>query len=312
MKKALLALAVAGAAVSAQADVSISGHTNYRMGNTEDFNGSDNFSVANNGASGTRFRIVASKEANGITYGSRQELGLDSGSGAPSGRVSQITIGGDFGQFSLGQGWESGDDATELDYSGTYLTSAGGHSGFGGSGVSNIDGGRDQRLRYDSPKLGGVANIAVDFDDSDNLGVAGKIGGDNWKAAMYIENNDVDDTDELGGSIAFKVAGFTAALQLSQKELGTGAGDADYKAVIIGYNVGKMSLAIDIATREDETNGVKTLDRSTKGLNFNYRPVGGVELYAGIRTAEDDIVGATTYNGEKDGDAFIVGGRIKF
>lgn len=312
MKKTLLALAIAGAAISAQADVSVSGHVNYAMGSTKDFNGNNDFSVANNGASGSRFRIVASKEANGITYGTRQELGLDSGSGPTFGRVSQVTIGGDFGQFSLGQGWESGDDATEKDFSGTYLTSGGGHSGFGGSKVSNIDGGRDQRLRYDSPKIGGVLNIAADIDTNDNLGLAFAAGGSNWKAGLFIEDNDASNTDEIGGSVAFKVAGFTAALQLSQKELGASNSDGDYKAVILGYNIGKISVAIDFANREDQTGSATTLDRSTTGLNFNYRPTGGVELYAGIRTAKDDIAGATTYNGNDDGDAVILGARVKF
>jgi hypothetical protein len=320
------------------------------MGDTEDFNGAEDFSVANNGASGSRFRIVSSKEANGITYGTRQELGLNNGGGSSakledtkednglengvvdfdelsfsdnvSVRVNQFTIGGDFGQFSLGRGWESGDDMTEMDYSGTYLTSAGGHSGFGGSKVGNIDGGRDDRLRYDSPKIGGILNLAIDFDTSDNIGISAKVGGDNWKAGLYVEDNEASHTDEVGGSIAFKMAGFTAALQLAQKEDGVTAPvapatkgqnkDADYRAVILGYNVGKFSVAIDFSSREEETGNDKTLDRSTKGLNFNYRPTGGVELYAGLRTAKDDIEDAKTYNGKDSGDAFILGGRVKF
>jgi hypothetical protein len=212
----------------------------------------------------------------------------------------------------LGQGWESGDDATELDFSGTYMTSGAEHCAYGCSGVNNFDGGRDQRLRYDSPKIGGVVDIAADFDTNDNFGLAVIAGGDNWKAGMFVEENDVVDTNLFGGSVALKVAGFTAALQLSQGELGAGNGDGDYKAVILGYNVGKISVAVDLATRENEVSGVTTLDRSTTGLNFNYRPTGGVELYAGIRSAKDDIANATTYNGQNSGDALIVGGRVKF
>jgi len=324
MKKLLLALAVAGAAVSAQADVSVSGHVNYAMGDTEDFTGNEGFSVSNNGASGSRFRIVASKEANGITYGTRQELGLDSGSGAPFGRVSQLTAAGDFGQFSLGQGWESGDDIAELDFSGTYVagSGAGGYQ-FGGTQTDNIDGGRDQRLRYDSPKLGSAVNIAADFDTDDSFGISVLAGGDNWKAGVFTESEGDTNVKSVGGAIAFKMAGFTAAIHKgaadrnTDSDLSTDDGDVDYTAVILGYSVGKVSVAIHSENRE-ETNAasVAQVDNTSTGVSFNYAPTGGVQFYASFRNAESDIVGSggNVYQaGTSDkGTGFIVGGRVKF
>jgi hypothetical protein len=317
MKKLLLALAVAGAAVSAQADVSLSGHVNYAAGNVEDLGGSQGFDVFNNGSSGSRFRIVGSKEANGITYGARQELGLRDGSGSPFGRVSQFTIGGDFGQFSLGQGWESGDDIAELDFSGTYIagSGAGGYTFGNGTQTDNIDGGRDQRLRYDSPKLGGVVNIAADFDQDDSFGISVLAGGDNWQAGIFSESEGDSNAASMGGSVALKVAGFTAAFQLGQADNSAtvNAGEADYRGVILGYNVGKVSVAIHTENREvTNAAGGKTTDNTSNGVSVNFRPTGGVELYAGFRTAESDITGATIYNGKKDGSAFVVGGRVKF
>ncbi|MGS2718406.1 porin [Eionea flava] len=320
MKKALLALAVAGAAVSAQADVSLSGHVNYSAGNTKDFTGDDGFDVLNNGASGSRFRIVASTEANGITYGARQELGLANRGGSPTGRVSQITIGGDFGQLSLGQGWESGDDIAELDFSGTYIAGSGaGGYNMGGTQTDNIDGGRDQRLRYDSPKLGGAINIAADFDEDDSFGISVLAGGDNWSAGVFSESDGDTAAESLGGSVAIKVAGFTAALQMGEADRNTDSdpktdeGDVEYTGVILGYNVGKVSVAIHTESREEsDATSVKVVDNTSKGISFNYRPTGGVELYAGYRTAESDIAGSTIYNGSNDGDGFVVGGRVKF
>jgi hypothetical protein len=334
MKKALLALAVAGAAVSVQADVSISGHVNYAAGNIEDFvkaqtgsvAGGDledqddfdarkaarkDFSVYNNSASGSRFRIVASKEANGITYATRQEFSVN-GSSAPGGRVSDITMAGDFGKVYLGHGWESGEDATENDYSGTYVLTGSGTEAFGDTQVANIDGGRDQRLRYDTPKIGGLAVISIDKDNSDDLGVALSLKGSMWKAGIYSEQKDVEGADELGGSVAVKVSGFTAALQVSSKESGTS--DIDYTNVILGYNVGKISFAVDMSSRETTAAGGATTDEnSTQGLSFIYRPTGGVELYAGARTAEADN-GDLDYQAGLSDDAsgFIVGARVKF
>jgi len=310
MKKTLLALAIAGAAVSAQADVSVSGHVNYSMGDTEDFTGDQGFSVQNNGLSGSRFRIVASTEANGITYGARQELGLDSGSGAPFGRVSQLTIGGDFGQFSLGQGWESGDDIAELDFSGTYIAGSGpGGYHMGGTATDNVDGGRDQRLRYDSPKLGGIVNIAADFDSDDSFGLSVLAGGDNWKAGIFTEGEGDTNAGSMGGSIAVKVAGFTAAFQMGNADLVKGVdADYDYTGVILGYNVGKMSVAIHTETAETNVAGTKVIDSTSNGVSFAYRPTGGVELYAGFRNADVEVPGV----GSAKGDGFVVGGRVKF
>jgi predicted porin len=315
MKKTLLALAIAGAAVSAQADVSVSGHVNYAMGSTEDFTGDEGFDVLNNGASGSRFRIVASTEANGITYGARQELGLNSGSDAPFGRVSQVTIGGDFGQFSLGQGWESGDDIAELDFSGTYIAGSGaGGFNMGGTSTGNIDGGRDQRLRYDSPKIGGVLNIAADIDQDDSFGLSVLAGGDNWSAGIFTEGEGDTNAGSVGGSIAIKVSGFTAAFQMGNADNSkTNTGETDYTGVILGYNVGKTSVAIHTENREvTNAAGAKTTDNTSTGISFNYRPTGGVELYAGFRTAKSDI--GTVYQGGKSdkGDGFVVGSRVKF
>ena len=328
MKKTLLALAIAGAAVSAQADVSVSGHVNYSAGNLEDFNGNKGFDVQNNGASVSRFRIVASKEANGITYGTRQELGLTTGGvGALNTRVSEFTIAGDFGKFSLGQGWESGDDAAEQDFSGTYLLTGTGFGAFdfdNKARFANVDGGRDNRLRYDSPKLGGVAKVVVDYDTTDSVGLAVFAGGDNWKLGVFTEQKGDtntsttatdDSTDEVGASIAIRAAGFTAAFQMGERDAQSSGDDKrEYRGIILGYNVGKISVALDTASYETTTfAGAKALDHDTTGLSFVYRPTGGVELYSGFRTADaNNNTTATFLDGEKDGTAFLVGGRVKF
>jgi len=319
MKKTLLAIALAAAATTAQADVSLSGHVNYSMGDFEEFKGSDfdddkSFNVINNDSFGSRFRIVGSIEHNGLTYGVRQELGLANGGGSPFGRVSQITVSGGFGQFSLGQGWESGDDITELDYSGTYIagSGAGGYT-FGGTQTDNIDGGRDQRLRYDSPKIGGILNIAADYDENEDFGLSLLAKGSFWQAGVYTELKDEDDTDELGGSVAVKFSGFTAALQYGTADQGTNNGEAEYTAVILGYNVGKVSVAIHTENRVNtDGSGDDTLDNTSNGVSFAYRPTAGVEFFAGYRTAESDIGNAYQGGTEDSASGLAIGGLVKF
>ena len=308
MKKALLALAVAGAAVSAQADVKLSGHVNFKAGDLEDFNTADTTTRINGATnSGSRFRITASKKANDVTYGLKQEFSVNAVSSAkPVGiRVNEFYLKGDFGKVSLGQGSEVGDGYTEKDFSGTYLVNGGGLWVFESGGYSQIDGGRDQRLRYDSPKVGGVATVSIDVDDSDNLGLGANLGGANWGAGVYHESKDANDADETGASFALKAGVITGAVQIASKDAtATGAADsADFTKVILGYRSGPISVAL--AATDSETGNGQAKDRQGTSLGIVYRPTGGVELYGGLLSDKDKNANTTD-------SGFLVGGRVRF
>jgi hypothetical protein len=127
MKKTILAIALAAATTTAFADTSVSGHVNYKFGDLEDFNGNEDFTIGTAGTSESRFRFKASTEANGVTYGIRQEFGLGGPGTSSVGssfnkRFNSLYLKGSFGKVTLGQGSEAGDGAVENDYSGTYLT----------------------------------------------------------------------------------------------------------------------------------------------------------------------------------------------
>lgn len=308
MKKALLALAVAGAAVSAQADVKLSGHVNYAAGDLEDFNGNNGFSVDNADSSQSRFRIVASKKADGITYGLREEFGLVTGGSEDVViRVNEFYLKGDFGKVSLGQGSEAGDGATEKDFSGTYVLTGGSLWTWDVNGsIQQNDGGRDERLKYDTPKLGGIATLSVDLDDADNVGFGLDLNsGGNWQAGLYHESKDANDADETGASFALKAGVITAALQLSTRDA-TGAAtndDRDFSKFILGYRSGAISVALDV--NSSEINNGATADNESTGLSLVYRPTGGVELYGGVRNLENKLTNV-------DGDGVLIGGRVRF
>lgn len=321
MKKTLLAVALAAASTTAFADVSVSGHVNYVFGDIEDFTGNEDITVNDAITSQSRFRIKSSKEANGITYGSTQEFGLngDSSTDVVGIRVNEFFLKGDFGKLSLGQGSEAGDGAAESDFSGTYLGNNAAYNTWGlSSAIGQIDGGRDERLRYDSPKLGGIFAVALDIDTNDDTSIAVRAGGSNWKAAVYQESRDANDSDEIGASVALKFGGFTAAAhygEIDDNGLAAAAarGDIEFSRFILGYRSGPYSVAVDLATREqDASTGNAEVDHETTGLTFVYRPTGGVELYAGIRSVDDDDAAPSLPGMEDDGDGFLVGGRVKF
>jgi hypothetical protein len=305
MKKTLLAVAIATASTTAFADTSLSGHVNYKIGDLEEFNGNEDITVNDATSSQSRFRFVSSKENNGLTYGTRIELGITD-SGPTNLRVNEFTIKGGFGKVSLGRGSEAGDGATEHDFSGTYLGNGAAYNTWEGAGVSQIDGGRDQRIKYDSPKLGGIATISLDYDTTDNTGLAINLGGSNWKAGLYTESFDAANSDEVGYSIAAIFGGFTVSIQGAEKE--TAGDDLEYAKYIVGYRSGPYSIAVDMGTNEQGS----AIDHETTGLTFVYRPTKGVELYAGFRSTDDEDATASLAGGADSADGFLVGGRVKF
>ncbi len=313
MKKALIGLAVAAAAVSAQADTKLSGHVNYVAGDFEDFNGNEDIDIHTASTSESRFRILSSVEANGITYGLREEFGLGEPgrANALNKRFNEVYAKGSFGKISLGQGSEAGDGATEEDFSGTYLLfgdlSSWNFNGAGAEGDfsdnNSRDIGRDERIRYDLPKFGPVA-VALSYDDADNLNVAARATGKAWAAHVAVVSAEEDNQDVVEASVAGKFAGVTLALQYHTDENNADDNDIEQTRFIIGYNPGPFSVSVDFQQTEDDDD---TVDAETTGLNFVYRPTKGVELYAGFRNAENN--GGTS---DEDGDGFLVGSRVKF
>jgi hypothetical protein len=313
MKKTLLAIALAAATTTAYADTSISGHVNYILGDLEDFNGNEDITVDNAGTSVSRFRIKSTKEAAGVTWGVYIERSIvDGGVG---GRHDNFFAKGGFGKVTLGQGSEAGDDAVENDYSGTYLTQGDlGSWGLsdqstvpGGSDSSfkTTDGSRTENLRYDTPQLG-MFSAAISYDTQDTVSAEANLKGSMFKASIYVasKGDAAGDSDEVGGSVAVKFNGFTAALGAAQTEESAAAmnDDIDYTNVVIGYNVGPISASVDFKTNGNDAD---TLDKETVGLNFVYRPTKGVELYAGYRTVDNKI-------SDTDADGVLFGGRVKF
>jgi hypothetical protein len=323
MKKTLLAVALTAASFTAVADMSISGHVNYKAGLLEDFQsdgvdgaGQEDLTVGTAGSSESRFRILSSTEANGITYGAKIELGLGSPNreNALNKRQNEVYISGGSGKVTLGMGSTAADGASEQDFSGTYLTSGALDSwDFGSNLKQNLrkDPTRGERLRYDSPSIGNFS-FAASIEDTDNLtgndlSVAGTLKFANIAASVGVVSAEADDSDVLVASIAGKMGSFNAALQYYDGENYEVADtvfvdDLEQVRLIVGYKFGPYSFAVDFATTESDD---KVIDAETSGLNLVYNATKGVELYVGARNAQAN-------DGDIDEDAFLMGARVIF
>ncbi len=350
MKKSLLAVDLTAASMTAVADMSVSGHVNYKVGALEDFQsngvdgkGNEDLTVGSAGTSESRFRILSSLEANGLTYGSKIELGLGEPgrANALNKRQNELYISGAFGKVTLGQGSSAGDGATENDFSGTYLTAGDLTSWELGSGSdavaagttvtvntagtayvftantvaaagasladnSSKDIGRVERLRYDAPTIGNL-HLSASLNDA----TANDEGNDFAIAATYklpsfaftVASVSADADDS--DVVEASIAGKMAnfTAALGFHTEENGGDDLEQTHVILGYNPGPFSVSVDFQTTEVDGNSAS--DAETTGLNFVYRPTKGVELYAGARNAQ-------AADGDIDEDAFLMGARVKF
>jgi hypothetical protein len=182
------------------------------------------------------------------------------------------------------------------------------------SSFSTPDGGRTENLRYDTPKLG-MFTAAVTLDNQDTVSAEINVKGSMFKASVYVASKgDAASTgltaggDEVGGSVAVKLGGFSAAIgaaQVDEGETALGAdngADLDYTNVVVGYRSGPIAVSVDLKTNENDAD---TIDKETLGLNFVYTVTKGVELYAGYRTVDNNAT-------DTDADGILAGGRVKF
>jgi len=162
--------------MAAQAvDFTVSGHINRALVVTDrDAASSTKASVKDNGSSGTRVRFKGSSE---FMEGSSAGVNLEYGAGPTmSIRYGEAWYGGDFGRVTIGQGDQGGEGSVYSDKSGTFGIGQG--QEFGDStlkgyfGSLDGGGGRNERIRYDTPAFNGVsAAFSVGNDDQASAGL---------------------------------------------------------------------------------------------------------------------------------------------
>ncbi len=328
-------LLATGAVTSAQAvDFAISGQVSRAILFPDDAAGSEVQHVDNN-ASGSRFRIKAKQDiGNGMAMGARYEMQLQENKGnAVNGgslkeeanstldvRYSDIWVSGGFGKLSLGKGDGASNGTTEMDMSGTYMAAPanmmdmlGGLQYEAGKKVGSVytmfDGySRNNRLRYDSPKMSGLS-LAVSSAQGNSIELAlrysGTIGGAKIQAALF--SDDAGDhpsrKDTQGGSVAVKLpTGLNFLVAYSTRD----GGANDDPSVVwtkLGYRTGKHAMSVDFGQASDVTAGV---DADTQAVSYTFYPAKGIETYATYRVFNVDTAASV------DPTVFFIGSRVKF
>ena len=165
--------------MAAQAvDFAISGHVAQALVIT-DMDDSTRAQVKDSGSSGSRIRVVGSGETmDGGTAGVLLEYGAGGSGGAPlSLRYADLHFGGEFGKISVGHGDQGGEGSVYNDKSGVLGIGHGqerGASELVGPYFGSLDGGggRNGRVRYDTPSVGPIsASVSIGNDDQISAGI---------------------------------------------------------------------------------------------------------------------------------------------
>ncbi|SDC91326.1 porin [Ruegeria marina] len=203
-----------------------------------------------------------------------------------------------------------------------FRTTAGALSGVTIAAVNpSLDGGRQGRVRYDTPSFNGFSVALAAGTDVLTLGnsdkyydialrYAGEFNGAEVKAGLGFSRRDRAgvNRDDTFGSVAVKLrSGFNFAAAAGSRK-----NDGNYGYVLVGYEaqfwqVGLTSFAIDyyngndfgLAGRQSETLGI--------GINQNF-DASNTQVYLGYRNHRLSDPG-TSYN---DVDAFLFGARWRF
>ncbi|MEE8270488.1 MAG: hypothetical protein V3R98_01985 [Alphaproteobacteria bacterium] len=313
-------------------------------------NGADSevFHVDNDNSS-TRVRMIGEGDLDDdITVGTQIEVQFESNSSAAisfdqdssagpnnfTERKLELYVDSDrAGRLWLGQGDTASNSTSEVDLSGTAVVA---HSAIGemagglafdlvrgGDSVrikdafSNFDGlSRDDRLRYDTPNLGGFTASASAI-ETGTWDAAVRFSGDiaGTRAVAAVAYADANGFDQVNGSASVLLpSGFNVTAAAGTRDLdAAGRDDPVFYYVKLGqrldlFDIGGTALAVDFTQVEDlDADG----DEFTSyGVFFvqNIDPV-ATELYLGVRNHELSVAGLADPD---DVFAVLAGARIKF
>lgn len=335
--------------------LALSGQVNRGVLYFDDGDSSDTLHVDNDNSS-TRIRLIGKGKVNSdVTIGTQIEVQMESNSTASISQLSDNGVGGasfterklevyfdsrQFGRIWVGQGDTASNSTSEMDLSGTSVVNYSGIADMAGGlffqnntpivaanpkigqVFSNFDGlSRDDRIRYDTPKVAGFTASAS------------HISGGGWDAALryaadyektgikaaaaiaYADGSDINKfDDQLAGSVSLlHRSGFNGTFAAGTRSLETaGRADASFIYGKIGYianlfAIGTTAFSMDFMAADDVA---ATGDEATTYGSFAVQKLTafGTELYGGIRNHELDRPGMNF----DDVQTVLVGTRVKF
>lgn len=273
---------------------------------------------------------------------------LIEGGDADSIRKVELYFSGGYGKVSLGQGSDAFDGVTEYDLAGTFgagiyaypvdmmgtLTLVDSVTGFHNAAgitvdsvVTTYDGGRRDRIRYDSPSFGAGLGFSASLANAGRTDFS--VNGSHsfgesqlaWAAGISelgeTGANTEDETTAISGSLLL-ANGLSFTVSTSEREFDTAAGvnrdDGEHTYFKLGYKTGKHAFAVDAFDSEnhvgndDEASGI--------GLGWEYSAAKNVSVYLSWREVEFDpgLATAVSFSGQdsEDASALQLGTMVKF
>ena len=323
----------------------VSGQINRALEYVDNGDESELFHVDNDNSS-TRFRFVGSEEiGHGMTVGIVWETQFESNSSSTidvgqnddgesefTERIFEAYFSGTWGKATIGQGDGAANGTAEVDLSGTSVVTYAGVNDMAGS-VTFVDSSgapttttisdtrnqfdglsRNDRLRYDTPKLGPVT-LSTSVTNGDAWELAARLStemeglGKIAAAIGYVDTEDrtTPQYDQIGASISWlHDTGVNLTLSYGTRDTDGGTEPKNFYAKL-GYIHGKQAVSIewgqtdDLAAEGDES--------SSYGAGYVYNIYKGVELYAGYRLYELDRASGPNI---EDINVLMAGTRVKF
>lgn len=357
MKKKALAVAVATALTAPMAAQAVStnwyGHLNRAIQFVDDGNNTDiNFIDVTSYSS--RMGWTGTADAgNGLTVGGKAEFdfrsntvygqginAVDAGEAGFRLRHADIWFSGNFGKLSLGQGGDATDGVAYATHNsaweGSELSHDWGISAFrDGNGNSSgltaysfstsFDGGRRDRIRYDTPSFGPVtAHISAGTNSRVDASVrlSSDMGGGSLLARIGYAHAGgaagvtagANHIETVSGSLSYKFSQGTHIDFMYGERDGAGNPDPNTFYVGLGHAWGNNSVIVDYMEGNDVTAGC-TGDRIGVGMAHNL-PSGAATLYAGYHNYGADCTAAVLAGlgtgALEDISEFHVGARVHF
>lgn len=345
---------------SRKVNLEISGHINRALQYMDDGSATST-NVVDSDASATRLRAIATAQLNDeVTFGGAIEVQLESNSTAKVNQLNDEKGDGTqnftdrraeifvehalLGKLWLGQGWTASDNTSELDFSDTWLAS----SAYAGTAAGvlfrdadgtldtiqlwdltdDLDGlGRQDRVRYDTPTLGGVS-FATSYVQGGAWDAAVRYAwegsGIKLNAALaYADASGRDSADwdnNVNGSVAVELnSGFNALVSLGTQDMKSGSDRANAGAdpfhfyTKVGYKTDSMSSLGQTAFSIDYRLGEDQQQANDELTGFGIQAVQsirdyGTDIYAGLNQYQRDMAGRDF----DDVTVAVIGARVKF
>lgn len=355
---------VAAPVLSAQAyEFGISGQINRVVIQADDGN-DDAIFFSDSDTSSSRLRAKGSGDFGNGQAGFTWEHQFESNSGAsitlpgvaagtrPDGlRKAEVWMSGDYGKITFGQGSDAIDGVTEYDLAGntfwatsvaaytvdhmasiTFVdTNTGAPTGVTvGSVITSFDGGRRDRIRYDSPTLGGALSFAVSLADGERLDahVAGNhefgqsaftwavglrddgdAGGTVVDAGGAIVPDNIEPSTTLG-SASLLIGGFSFTVSFAERDFDVaGRDDGEQTYFRLAYTPDGSAHTIGVGAGTYDDIGANGDEAEVFQFGWSYAANSSVVLYASFTEAELDDIPGTTFD---DVTTLAFGTRVTF